>query len=102
MSLRVEGYNVRNKYCQLSKFDDLTGVMNKNTSKKEIREYLDNQQNNQRCSLFIIDIDNYKLVNDRLGHQVGDDVLAKMGQLLIHSFDTSDIIGRLAEMNLLC
>lgn len=95
MSLRVESYNVKNKYCQLSKFDNLTGVMNKSTCENEIRDYLSRQNNNQRCSLFIIDIDNYKLVNDRLGHQMGDDVLCKMGQVLIHSFDTTDIIGRI-------
>lgn len=92
---RVESYNIRNKYQQLSTFDALTGVMNKNNCEREINEYLNRQKDNERCSLIIIDIDNYKTVNDRLGHQVGDVVLERVGRLLIHSFDTSDIIGRI-------
>jgi len=95
MNLRVDSYNAKNKYRQLSKFDELTGVLNKKTFEKEMIEYFKNQYNSQRCSLFIIDIDNYKLVNDRLGHQIGDEVLGKVGQMLIHSFDTTDIIGRI-------
>ncbi|MEA4972638.1 MAG: diguanylate cyclase [Candidatus Metalachnospira sp.] len=95
MSLRVESYNSKNKYRQLSTIDALTGVLNKNNCEREIKEYLYKQEDNQKCSLIIIDIDNFKMVNDRLGHQIGDEVLERVGRLLIHSFDTTDIIGRI-------
>lgn len=95
MKLRVESFNAKNKYRQLSTIDALTGVLNKNNCEREIKEYLNKKCDNPECALIIFDIDNFKMVNDRLGHQIGDEVLGRVGRLLIHSFDTSDIIGRI-------
>ncbi|MBN1984593.1 MAG: diguanylate cyclase [Chitinivibrionales bacterium] len=45
-------------------------------------------------SILMIDIDFFKMVNDRFGHQIGDDVLQTLGGLLKGSLRTSDICGR--------
>ena len=44
--------------------------------------------------LFMIDIDNFKLVNDRLGHMTGDRLLAQVGTVIRRVFRQTDLAGR--------
>ena len=44
--------------------------------------------------MFIIDIDNFKTVNDTFGHTIGDTVLQKISSCLKSNFRSQDIIGR--------
>jgi polar amino acid transport system substrate-binding protein len=45
-------------------------------------------------SIILLDIDNFKLVNDHFGHLVGDKVLKSFASLLVNSIRKSDIVGR--------
>lgn len=47
------------------------------------------------CALFIIDLDNFKQVNDTLGHQAGDQVIRLAARALSGCFRATDIVGRL-------
>jgi len=76
-----------------SRTDLLTGLLNKNTFEKEVREYVEKNSTESACFVFI-DMDHFKDINDRFGHSVGDQVIketAKKIQLLFANFD---LVGR--------
>lgn len=79
---------------RFSKMDKLTQVYNKGAFLSEMQEYLTRRREGAPCTMCIIDVDNFKLVNDSLGHEGGDLLLEQIGQLLIANFRPSDIVGR--------
>ncbi len=78
-----------------AELDPLTKLLNKEEAEERIEKYLSGNPNNQKSALFIIDIDNFKRVNDTLGHQFGDSVLKDIAQKIKGIFRKDDIIGRL-------
>lgn len=72
--------------------DSLTGLKNRNTVQREIQNRLIDE--NQRGALLLIDIDNFKIINDTKGHLVGDAVLINIATKMQQVFRKSDIIGR--------
>lgn len=74
--------------------DALTGIKNKETLKTEITNYLAKDKSQHTGALFMIDVDNFKMVNDLNGHVIGDEVLKAFGTLLKESFAIDDIVGR--------
>lgn len=74
--------------------DQLTELLNKIATERMIREYIELHPNKQGV-LFVIDVDNFKKVNDTLGHAFGDEVLRSLGMRLQSMFRVTDIIGRI-------
>ncbi len=74
--------------------DLLTGCYNKITAENMITDHL-HQSGVNESLLFIIDIDNFKAVNDNLGHHFGDVVLREVSAKLKACFRQDDIIGRI-------
>ena len=74
--------------------DSLTGVYNKAATQEHVRQMLLSASNEQ-YALFIFDIDNFKSVNDTLGHVSGDEILMKFAQVLKDEFRSSDVVGRI-------
>ncbi len=88
--------------------DTLTGLKNRRYLQKFIktdialcdREFSDWHQGKSRKPIgsdllvFIVDIDDFKQVNDRFGHQIGDEVLIEFSKRLEHVFRQSDYIVR--------
>lgn len=72
--------------------DDLTGVYNRRGGERLIRDKVHTEQD---YIFLLMDIDNFKLVNDIYGHMEGDKVLVYIAELLRHSFRNTDIIFRL-------
>lgn len=91
-------YKVNNKHqkrlLEFTRIDALTGIKNKETLQNEISTYLKNDSSQQLGALFMIDVDNFKTVNDLNGHVIGDEVLKKFGSILKESFTIEDIVGR--------
>ena len=78
-----------------SQIDVLTGVYNRSTGIEFVTDYMQTKGSSLYSALMIIDIDHFKQINDRLGHQAGDDLLIEFGQLLKRVFSYEDIIFRL-------
>lgn len=76
-----------------TKIDPLTNVYNKIATKELIEKSI-HKREHERYALFIIDIDNFKGVNDHLGHQFGDSVLVDIASKISIHFRDSDIVGR--------
>ncbi|MBR5115763.1 MAG: GGDEF domain-containing protein, partial [Lachnospiraceae bacterium] len=74
--------------------DQLTGLRNKAATERDIEEFM-RLNPNQQSLLFILDIDDFKSVNDTMGHSFGDDVLHEFGFRLGSMFRASDIAGRI-------
>lgn len=84
------------KIEEKSQFDFLTKVYNRETFAKKVKselKYVDDFKG--MYAFLIIDIDNFKNVNDHLGHRVGDIVLKDVGRELQENFNKGDIVGRL-------
>ncbi|MCI5889869.1 MAG: sensor domain-containing diguanylate cyclase [Lachnospira sp.] len=75
-------------------YDSLTGVYNKKTiteyAKKRIAE-----EKEKRIVIAILDVDNFKSVNDTFGHLYGDKVLARVGGRLKEIVGEDGVIGRI-------
>jgi diguanylate cyclase (GGDEF)-like protein len=75
--------------------DLLTGVLNKKTMESKVSEALSRRCSNQHYIFFMIDLDNFKSVNDTLGHIYGDKVLTDTASKLKELFPNRSLIGRL-------
>ena len=80
---------------RLSQEDSLTGLYNR----RRIRELLENEiqratRYNTVFSVILADVDHFKAVNDQLGHQVGDQVLTKIAEIIRSSVRATDLAGR--------
>lgn len=76
------------------KQDDLTGLLNKSTTKSEVEAYLKKNVRGTHA-LMLIDVDNFKGINDSLGHMFGDSVLISIAKKIQDLFRATDIVGRI-------
>lgn len=94
MRLRIQDHEIRTKYQQMSTQDALSGILNKKACEEATLRYLSTNNPAATCTLLILDVDNFKMVNDQSGHYTGDALLRIIGQLLSETFQATDIIGR--------
>lgn len=80
---------------KLAETDGLTGVTNRRKSSQELtRLLLLAERQRQPLCFVVLDLDNFKQVNDRYGHDAGDRVLSVLGKLLKQSFRSEDVVAR--------
>jgi len=73
--------------------DELTGLANRSRFLKELDHWLEGPHT---PAVMFCDLDHFKVVNDSLGHQAGDELLARLGRRLEHLAVTSDsLVARL-------
>lgn len=75
--------------------DSLTALLNKASAEQLITEYLEQRSADNLSAVLIMDLDNFKSINDNCGHLHGDAVLTQIGKSLKRLFRTDDIIGRI-------
>ena len=73
--------------------DLLTGLNNKLATERKIKDYIE-QYPDSMAMMFVLDIDNFKKINDTMGHAFGDEVLKTLGRTISPIFRVTDIIGR--------
>ncbi|MCU0276318.1 MAG: diguanylate cyclase [Acidobacteria bacterium] len=84
------------KLFQLAARDALTGLYNKRFVLNEVENHIRIARRNGRVfSIILIDIDDFKKVNDRYGHLAGDEYLAEVAGLFTRSLREQDIAGRI-------
>ncbi|MDD2959639.1 MAG: EAL domain-containing protein [Lachnospiraceae bacterium] len=77
-----------------AKTDALTGLYNRAEFEAQINPFF-SEKTNQNATFIILDIDNFKLVNDRLGHARGDEALQRVAQILGSCFRDDDLTCRM-------
>ncbi len=95
LDIRIKEKSYLNKLENLSVTDQLTGLHNRRyfdehfkLERKKVSRY------NKMLCLIMIDIDHFKLVNDKYGHQIGDEVLKEFSKLLRRNLRNTDVLSR--------
>ncbi|MGI5985145.1 MAG: diguanylate cyclase [Clostridiales bacterium] len=73
--------------------DAMTGLYNKESFKTLCKEFFASSPN-ANCALIFFDLDNFKDINDNLGHAMGDKALKNISERLQRIFSPGDILGR--------
>ncbi len=82
--------------CQIASIDELTGLSNRRGFHALAQTVLALCQRLQKsASLLFIDLDGFKPINDRFGHEEGDRALREVADMLVDAFRNSDVIARL-------
>lgn len=88
----ISGLKAREEQILLqSAKDGLTGVLNKTAFQYRVEERLKEGKAGWLCML---DIDNFKEINDRFGHLAGDEILMELGKLLCSMYPEPELVGR--------
>jgi len=77
-----------------AKMDKMTMLLNRETTMEQIKQILSIDCDNTHA-LYMIDVDNFKALNDTQGHQMGDEFLVALAAEIRKRFRDSDIVGRI-------
>jgi diguanylate cyclase (GGDEF)-like protein/PAS domain S-box-containing protein len=90
---QIKNYETLEK---LSLTDELTSILNRRAFSTKVKKRLRNQKRQMHtCALLFIDLDNFKQVNDKLGHAKGDTLLQEMAIILGKNIRVGDYCARL-------
>ena len=94
-AIAIERTSLYQKMTELALTDDLTKLFNTRYLNRTIEIEIQRSTRYQTSvSLIFMDVDYFKRINDRYGHLIGSKVLVEMGQLLLRSLRTIDIVAR--------
>lgn len=80
---------------RLANVDSLTGLANRHCFELRLAELFENLQAISPCALLMVDLDNFKSVNDSLGHAAGDALLCEVAKRLQSQLDADTLLARL-------
>ncbi|WP_407174915.1 EAL domain-containing protein [Bradyrhizobium sp. STM 3562] len=94
-ALAIERKEARAQIAQLAYYDTLTGLPNRARLRHLIDEAIQTCPDGKHVALAFLDLDNFKDVNDTLGHSAGDQLLAELARCLRAQIQPADMLGRL-------
>lgn len=93
IAARIENRQLIESLRRASSHDTLTGLLNRRGSQQAIRDLLARSPQDRHV-LALLDIDDFKRVNDVYGHNAGDEALKAMARTLERTFPTDAIVSR--------
>ncbi|MBR7889413.1 EAL domain-containing protein [Marinomonas sp. A79] len=79
---------------QQSQTDSLTGISNRDALNRKLSDILIDRQNHCKIGVILLDLDNFKEINDTRGHDVGDDVLKMVATRLLECASSAQLVSR--------
>ena len=96
IALAIENRRLYSDLQHRSEFDLLTELHNRFSLEKRLREWIEQATGNQaNFGLIYADLDQFKLINDQYGHQIGDRYLQQVTLRMKHQLRPNDIMARL-------
>ncbi len=90
-----ERRRAHDRIAHLAHYDALTELPNRTLFREQIERKLEKANQGERFALLYIDIDEFKHINDSLGHQVGDELLKTVAARLRSCIGEADLVARL-------
>lgn len=90
----TDGKAKEEKMETIARSDPLTGVLNRRGFEREAAQRLTESDDEATGALLFIDLNDFKKINDRFGHEAGDQLLTLAAERLQQSLRSCDIIGR--------
>ncbi len=92
----IERQHLEEKLLSISITDELTGLFNRRGFRTLAQQELDlAERQHETMAVFYIDLDGLKQINDRHGHNAGDQAIQDIAEILKETFRTADIIARI-------
>ncbi|TWX68795.1 GGDEF domain-containing protein [Colwellia demingiae] len=86
---------IRNKLILLTRTDDLTGLANRNTLFEHGEQMVTSfKEQPEELSILLLDLDHFKKINDNFGHDVGDEILMAVSDLVKETMRSRDLLSR--------
>jgi diguanylate cyclase (GGDEF)-like protein len=92
----LEHEAIQREMARQARTDPLTGLLNRRAFLEELPRHIDRLDREQQVgTLMFADLDNFKQLNDRLGHEIGDKALCLTAALLREAVRPTDLVARL-------
>ena len=96
LGIAIEQIESHEKLERLARVDELTGLLNRRAFFQDIEKRMEVLRRRERgAALFYVDLDNFKQVNDELGHERGDQALTALAHMLSRGSRIGDLVARM-------